>query len=130
MSKSGKRARSVFHHLPVELLVVEQAVPVGVRLPDHHLGLLAGHLETHLVHGVVHLGRRDEPVAVAVENPEIAGECGFPVCFSNYFKIEPERLDDVLLTFHIGHLLGHEREEFVEIDRASAVAIDLLKKER
>merc|ERR1711924_258558 len=94
------------HHDLDELLVVDLAVTVNVRLADHLVDLLVGQLLAEVGHDVAELRRRDEAVAVLVE--------------------DAEGLLELLLGVGVLHLARHERAELGEVDRAVAVGIDLV----
>merc|ERR1719199_2199718 len=99
-------ARLLGHHDLDELLVVDLAVAVNVRLADHLVTLLVGELLAEVGHDVAELGGGDEPVAVLVEHLE--------------------GLDDLLLGVSVLHLASHHGEELGEVDGAVAVGIDLV----
>ena len=93
------------HHLD-ELLVVDLAVAVDVRLAEHLVDLLVRELLAEVGHDVAQLGGGDEAVAVLVEHLE--------------------RLLELLLGVGVLHLAGHEVEELGEVDRAVAVRVNLV----
>ena len=86
--------------------VIDLSVSVDVSLSDHLVDLFVGQLLAEVRHDVPELGRRDEAVAVLVEDAE-----GFP---------------DLLLGVGVFHLAGHHGEELGEVDGAVAVGVDLV----
>ena len=87
---------SLSHHHADELLVVNVTVTIDVSLTDHLIDLFVGQLLTKICHDVTQLGRRDQPVAITIE--------------------DFEGLDQLLLSVRILHLAGHEGEELREIN--------------
>merc|ERR1719478_1408185 len=98
--------RLLGHHDLDELLVVDLAVTVNVGLADHLVDLLVGELLAEVGHDVAELSRRDEAVAVLVE--------------------DAEGLLELLLRVGVLHLAGHEGAELGEVNGAVAVGIDLV----
>mmetsp|Transcript_54403 Transcript_54403/g.161653 ORF Transcript_54403/g.161653 Transcript_54403/m.161653 type:complete len:210 (+) Transcript_54403:166-795(+) len=94
------------HHDLDELLVVDLAVTVNVRLADHLVDLLVSQLLAEVGHDVAELSRRDEAVAVLVE--------------------DTEGLLELLLGVGVLHLARHERAELGEVNGAVAVGVDLV----
>merc|ERR1719482_1117653 len=102
----GVYRRSLSHHDLHELLVVDLAVTVNVGLADHLVDLLVGQLLAEVGHDVAQLSRRDEAVAILVE--------------------DAEGLLELLLGVGVLHLARHEGAELGEVNRAVAVSIDLV----
>mmetsp|Transcript_26522 Transcript_26522/g.70382 ORF Transcript_26522/g.70382 Transcript_26522/m.70382 type:complete len:204 (-) Transcript_26522:20-631(-) len=90
------------HHLD-ELLIIDLAVAVNVRLTDHLIHLFVRQLLAQVRHHVAQLCCADEAVAVAVE--------------------DLEGLDELLLGVRVLHLPGHEAEELREVDGSVAIGI-------
>merc|ERR1719217_1112082 len=103
---SSPSAHLLGHHDLDELLVVDLAVTVNVGLADHLVDLLVGQLLAEVGHDVAQLSRRDEAVAVLVE--------------------DAERLLQLLLRVRVLHLARHEGAELREVNGAVAVGIDLV----
>ena len=89
-----------------ELLVVDLAVTVNVRLADHLIDLLVGELLTEVGHDVTKLSGGDETIAITIE--------------------DLEGLDQLLLSISVLHLTGHEGEELGELNGAIAIGIVLI----
>merc|ERR1719181_1347302 len=105
-TRMRKDVRLLGHHDLDELLVVDLAVTVNVRLADHLVDLLVGELLAEVGHDVAKLSRRDEAVAVLVE--------------------DAEGLLELLLGVRVLHLAGHQGAELREVNGAVAVGIDLV----
>lgn len=78
--------------------VIDLAVAVYIRFPDHLVDLFVRQLLAEVGHYVAEFGRRYETVTVFVEHSE--------------------RLADLLLAVRVFHFTRHHREEFWEVDRA------------
>merc|ERR1712113_455546 len=94
-SHSCTRLYSLGHHHLDELLVIDLAIPIDVRLTDHLIDLLICELLPEIRHHVAELGCADEAVAVAIKDLE---------CF-----------DQLLLCVRVLHLACHQRQELWKI---------------
>ncbi len=101
------RGPLVTHH-GGELLVADLAVPVQVGLPDHLVDLLLAEVLAQGAHDLAELLCADVSVAVAVEHAE--------------------GLADVVGALVLLDLLGHHRQELLELDAPVAVNVHLRKK--
>merc|ERR1719162_2253091 len=94
------------HHHLHELLIVDLAITINVRLTNHFINLLIRELLSEICHDVAQLCGTDEAVAIAIENLE--------------------GLDELLFGVSVLHLACHQRQEFWEVNCAVAVRIDLI----
>ena len=146
--REGRRScgAHAHHHLD-ELLVVDLAVTVNIRLPDHLINLLVRELLTEVSHDVSQLSSRDETVAVLVEHLGAATispycsprskHCNTTAARTHTKTGKPaattphlEGLEDLLLGVSVLHLARHERQELGEVDGAVAVGVHLVRTAR
>lgn len=83
--------------------IINLAIAVNVGLADHLIHLLVRELLAEIGHDVAQLGRRDEAVAVLVE--------------------DSERLPDFLFAIGVLHFASHHGEKLGEVDRAVACGV-------
>merc|ERR1712107_207103 len=89
-------APSLSHHHLDELLIVDLAIAIHVRLPDHLIDLLISKLLAKIRHDVTQLGGTDKSIAITVEHLEC--------------------LDELLLRVCVLHLSCHQGQELREVD--------------
>mmetsp|Transcript_32998 Transcript_32998/g.109007 ORF Transcript_32998/g.109007 Transcript_32998/m.109007 type:complete len:213 (+) Transcript_32998:265-903(+) len=104
--KGGASVEGCLLHDPQELLLVDLAVAVPVRLVDHLLQLLVRHVLAELLGHPLEVRERDLARVVVVK--------------------EAEGLEDLFSRVLLAHLLGHHLQELVELDRPRAVLVDLV----
>jgi hypothetical protein len=97
----GQITNSLCHHDLGELVVVDLAVSVDVRLAQHLGELVVGESLAEVLEDVAQLIAGDEAVLILVEDAELVVGAG------------------------VAHLAGEEDEELVEVDGAAAVGVHL-----
>merc|ERR1712061_468322 len=76
----GPVLESLGHHHLHKLLVVDLAIAVDVRFPNHLINLLVGELLTQVCHDMAQLRGTDKAIAIAIENLEGLDELFLSVC--------------------------------------------------
>lgn len=98
--------RLFLHHELNELVVVDPAITILIRLTDHLVNLVVGQLLADGSHDVAELSGGNEAVVVAVE--------------------DLEGLTDLLLGISVLHFTSHHGEEFWEVNGAVVVGVHLV----